>query len=126
MKKLTVVFFANTSELHILNKAILYARDNELCDRVIVAHVYNRQSNPNDYQDIPNRLKENLTVLDHVYPKMKVDLLLINTTAEFCPQLVKYLSNELAIQTSFMFIRCPGENFPFNIGEFVGIRTIMK
>jgi hypothetical protein len=35
-----VVFFAKTSELHILNKAIIYARDNELCDRIIICHVH--------------------------------------------------------------------------------------
>jgi len=39
MKKHTVVFFAKNSELHILNKAIIYARENELCDRVIICHV---------------------------------------------------------------------------------------
>ena len=35
-----VVFFAKTSELHVLNKAIIYARDNELCDRIIICHVH--------------------------------------------------------------------------------------
>ena len=35
-----VVFFAKTSELHVLNKAIIYARENELCDRIIICHVH--------------------------------------------------------------------------------------
>jgi hypothetical protein len=41
-----VVFFAKTSELHILNKAIIYARDNELCDRIIICHVHLPQKIP--------------------------------------------------------------------------------
>ena len=122
MKKLTVVFFANTSELHVLNKAILYARDNELCDRIIIAHVYNPVSIGSD---IRTRLRENLNILDHIYPKMKVDLLLV-AAEEFNPKLVRHLSKELGIQQSFMFIRCPGSGFAFNIGEFDGVRTIMK
>eukprot|EP01041_Mallomonas_annulata_P000905 gene905-1754_t len=123
MKKLTVVFFAKSSELHILNKAILYARDNELCDRLIIVHIYDPQFSIGC--EIPQRLQENLNILDHIYPKMKIDLLLVEAE-EFNPQLVKFLSKELKIQTSFMFIRCPGEGFPFNIGEFDGVRTIMK
>ena len=34
------MFFAKTSEIHVLNKAIIYARENELCDRIIICHVY--------------------------------------------------------------------------------------
>lgn len=123
MKKLTVVFFANTSEVHILNKAILYARDNELCDRLIIAHVFDPQLAGTS--ELRKRLKENLYILDHVYPKMKVDLLMIEAD-EFTPALVRYLSEELHIQPSFMFIRCPSDAFPCNIGEFEGVRTIMR
>jgi len=90
MKKLTVVFFANTSELHILNKALLYARDNELCDRIIIAHIYNPIQAINS--EIRSRLKENLHILDHIYPKMKVDLLLV-AADEFNPKLVKFPLN---------------------------------
>jgi hypothetical protein len=32
--------------LHILNKAIIYARDNELCDRIIICHVHLPQKIP--------------------------------------------------------------------------------
>jgi hypothetical protein len=74
---------------------------------------------------IPLRLTENLQLLDHIYPKTKVDLLLVQAD-EFCPALVAQLSRDLNIQQSFMFIRCPGSRFPYNIGEFDGVRTIMQ
>jgi hypothetical protein len=215
MRKHTVVFFAKTSELHILNKAILYARDNELCDRLIIIHVIelgsaidsisqmvperspedvsvtvqNSQSlnqvfsrtyatNRSNYSakykssintkpiisqntydngddidsdnftstpamlnedmtaqtstneatkssEIASNLRENLKVLDHVYPKVKIDLLLV-TAEEFNPRLVAKLSEDLNIKAEFMFIRCPGDNFKYNIGEFEGVRTIMR
>jgi len=128
MKKHTVVFFTKTSELHILNKAVLYARDNELCDRLIITHVYNpndSSSTSHESSNVPERLKENLSLLDHMYPKTKIDILLVRADA-FTPDLVMKLSVDLNILPSFMFIRCPGEGFNYNIGEFSGVRTIMQ
>lgn len=139
MKQFTVLFFTKSSELHILNKAILYARDNECIDRLIIAHVHpirssssmnespetsSKESQLGDSRVI-RRLKENLKLLDHMYPKMKIDLLIVYAEG-FTPQVVASLSHSLNISPSFMFIRCPGKNFPYNIGEFEGIRTIMK
>ena len=70
MKQFTVLFFTNTSELHILNKAILYARDNECCDHLIIVHVCQDKNS-----SIPEILRKNLNLLDHIYPKIKIDLL---------------------------------------------------
>ena len=61
--------------------------------------------------EICKRLQENLTLLDHIYPKCKVDLLLVESD-EFCPALVAQLSRDLGIQPSFMFIRWSA-TFPF-------------
>ena len=121
MKCFSVVFFTSTSELHILNKAILYARDNENCASLIIAHICSKD----EKNEIKVRLKENLLVLDHMYPKMKIDLLLIQAD-EFNPRLVKKLSDQLSIPPSSMFIRCPGANFKYSLGEFDGVRTIMQ
>ena len=59
------------------------------------------------------------------FSSSQVDLLLIESE-EFSPELVMQLSLDLKIQPSFMFIRCPGENFPYNLGDFRGVRTIMQ
>lgn len=199
MKNFTVLFYTNTSELHILNKAILYARENECCDRLIVTYIHPTKSKsdvpegtrmaskkesfgyealvtPHDsysllinaYDEgsrhdrvsteqtietlnstyletihessqlveksstkeepdssIIKNLKENLQVLDHMYPKMKIDLLIVEAEG-FTPRVVKKLSEDLKIPLSFMFIRCPGKKFKTNLGEFGGVRTIMK
>ena len=125
MKQFSVVFFSDTSEIHILNDAALYARDNENCDHMIICHVVDSLSPRERGSNIPKRLSENLSLLDHMYPKMKIDLMIVEAVNGFTPQLVRYISNETDIPISFMFIRCPGKKFPFNIGEFDGVRTIM-
>jgi hypothetical protein len=74
---------------------------------------------------IQDGLQENLVILDHTYPKIKIDLLLVESE-EFSPSLVAKLSSDTGILPSFMFIRCPGRSFKYNIGEFDGMRTVMR
>jgi len=118
MKKLTVLFFTKTDEIHILNKAVHYAHSNELCDRIKICHVYEKE------EDIPPHLEENHYILDHIYPKIQIDLVLIK--GKFNPGTVRAISQYFGISPSFMFIRCPTDKFEYNIGEFGGVRTIMQ
>ena len=122
MKRHTVVFFTKTSELHILNKALLYSKYNELCDQIIICNMRESDTKIGKIQKI---LKENMFVLDHLYPKTKIDLLLV-TADEFSPEVVQYLSQILKVDKGFMFIRCPGNSFFYHTGTFEGVRTIMK
>lgn len=122
MKKFSCVFFSDCADLNVLNDACAYVRDNENCDNLIIAHVICPDSDP----AVPLQLRENLRILDELYPKMKVDVLLVSSDLGFNPRVVKLISEGMDIPTSFMFIRCPGENFQFNMGEFQGIRTIMQ
>ena len=124
MKEFKVLFFTSTADVHVLNKAILYARDNDNCDDIIIAYVYNKSNDINSLS-CKEKLKEHLLLLDHIYPKMKVDLLLIEAD-EFTPRLVKYLSKELNIPPSFMYMRCPGPYFPHSIAEFDNVRIILQ
>ena len=66
MRELTVIFFTHTDEIHILNKAVLYSHNNELSDRIKIIHFYEK--------DIPKLLVENHFILDHLYPKIQIDL----------------------------------------------------
>jgi len=94
MKRHTVVFFTTTSELHILNKALLYSKYNELCDQIIICNIRKSNKGAGKIQKI---LKENMFVLDHLYPKTKIDLLLV-TADEFSPEVVQYLSQILKVE----------------------------
>jgi amino acid transporter len=63
-----------------------------------------------------------LKMLDRMYPKMRLDLILVE--GAFTPQTIEYLSKQLSIPTNFMFISCPGDRFPYNLNEMGGIRLI--
>jgi len=117
MKEMCVIFFTKTDEIHILNKAVLYAHNNELCDRVKIVHFYDKEEN------IPKHLLENHFILDHLYPKIQIDLHLMQ--GHFCPEVIPYVSESLKVGANFMYVRCPGPNFRYSIGSFKGVRIIM-
>jgi len=116
-RQFTVAFFTKTDQLHILNKAIMYTHLNERCDRIKLVHIYEYE------QDIPAKLKENHYILDRVWPKIQIDLILVQ--GKFSPEMVLALSDDLKIHPSFMFICCPGPRFPYNVQELGGVRIIM-
>jgi len=118
MKEMTVIFFTKTDEIHILNKAVLYAHHNEHIDRIKLIHLYELE------EQIPRHLVENHYILDHLYPKIQIDLHLIK--GKFIPEIIPQLSTQFKVPANFMFIRCPGEEAKHRIGEFAGVRMIMS
>jgi hypothetical protein len=118
MRQTSVIFFTKTDKIHVLNKAVLYAHHNEMCDHIKLIHIFKEDS------EIPAQLKENHYIIDHMYPKIKIDLVLIRGT--FNPEMVRAISVHFKVSLSFMFIQCPAKDFPYNIGEFGGVRTIMR
>ena len=66
-----VAFFVKSGSISILNKAILYVRQNEDCAHIRIIHIYD------DEAQIPRKLLRNVSVLDEAYPKVKVDLILV-------------------------------------------------
>merc|ERR1712137_1346186 len=57
-----VIYFAKTDDPAVLNKAILYIRDNEQSNYIDIVHVYNIEQGP------APRLAEYVALLDKVYP----------------------------------------------------------
>jgi amino acid transporter len=111
-----MIFFTKTDELSVLNKAILYVRDNELTDRLRIVHVYSTED------AIPPRLRENVKILDEMYPKHRIDLGLVQGT--FNPALVEKLAEVFNVPKNFMYITTPSDRFPHRISEFGGVRLI--
>jgi len=118
MRQTSVIFFTKTDKIHVLNKAVLYAHENEMCDNIKLVHVYS------DENEIPSQLKENHYIIDHMYPKIKIDLVLVHGV--FCPEMARMLSAQFKVPLSYMFIQCPTKDFPYSIGDFGGVRTIMR
>jgi len=111
-----VIFFAKSDDLSVLGKGVQYVRDNEITSWLKIVHVYT------DEEEIPKSFELHVKMLDKMYPKMRIDLMLVK--GEFGPQLVKRLSAELGIPRNYMFITCPGGNFPHNLSDFGGIRLV--
>jgi len=112
-----VIYFSRGDDLAALNRAALYVLNNELTTRLKVVHCYDKR------EDIPAALTENLKVIDHIYPRLRIDLVLVR--APFCPELVERLSRKLGVPKNYMFIGTPGDRFPHSLSDFGGVRLIV-
>ncbi|KAJ3003027.1 hypothetical protein HKX48_001992, partial [Thoreauomyces humboldtii] len=97
-----VAFFTNHDEIHVLNKAVLYVAHNEPTMHLQMIHFFN------DPADIPVNLESNCHILDHVYPKISIDLILVKGT--FSPASVACMAKALGISRNQCYITCPGES----------------
>ncbi|RKP28064.1 amino acid permease-domain-containing protein, partial [Syncephalis pseudoplumigaleata] len=111
--KQPVVFFADTDEIHILNKAVLYVNLNESTQCLKIVHFYEEET------AMLRRLEASRRALDYLYPKITIDLVLIR--GKFCPENIERLSNLLSVPKSLMFMSCPGPDFPYGIQELNGV-----
>ncbi|KAJ3145853.1 hypothetical protein HDU86_000620 [Geranomyces michiganensis] len=110
-----VAFFTNHDEIHVLNKAALYVIRNEPTMHLQIVHFYE------DVQRIPSNLQLSRAVLDHVYPKLTIDLILVK--GKFSSSAVACMAKALGISRNQCYITCPGRGSA--IGDFGGARIIM-
>lgn len=113
-----MVFLTRNGNPYVLNKAMLYIEDNEDCNWVRIVHFYS------DPEDIPRGLDRNVRMLNETYPKMRIDLILVQ--AEFNPATLAYLSVKLNIPRNLMFISTPKPKFKYKIGDLGGTRLIAR
>jgi len=111
-----IVFFAKEHDLGILNKAMLYVRDNEETHWVVIAHVYRNVA------DIPPKLEQNVAMLHEAYPKFRIDLVTIH--GDFGPKLMEELSIKMGVPKNFMFITTPSERFAHKVADLGGVRLV--
>eukprot|EP01006_Ploeotia_vitrea_P041877 TRINITY_DN66583_c13_g2_i1.p1 TRINITY_DN66583_c13_g2~~TRINITY_DN66583_c13_g2_i1.p1 ORF type:complete len:781 (-),score=393.03 TRINITY_DN66583_c13_g2_i1:1558-3858(-) len=113
----SIVFFSNTSRLDVMNKAILYIRENEQTRHVLIVHVCEKES------DVPSHFAEHVQVLDALYPKVQVDSLVL-LGIPFCRDAVDELTERYDIPPNLMFIAAPGKRFRVKIASLGGVRVI--
>lgn len=117
IKSQKIVFFAKNGNLEVLQKAVSYIHLNELTEWVTVVHVFSDIKDP-----AIQSIAESLAIIDRCYPKTVLDLVLVE--GNFGPELVMQVSDALQVPRNFMFIACPGPNFPHDLGLFGGVRVI--
>ncbi|KAH9116592.1 hypothetical protein LEN26_008458 [Aphanomyces euteiches] len=98
-----IVFFVKQANMTILNKAILYIRRNEITHNVRFVHVYQAET-PHALETVAN-LREMVTLMETLYPKLKIDFYAI--VAPFEPATVEWISKKYDITTKLMFIKAP-------------------
>ncbi len=117
INSLEVIYFSRGDDLAALNRAAVYVLKNELTTRMKVVHCYQ------DRDEIPSALAENLRTVDHIYPRIRIDLVLVQ--GQFGPELIERLSRRLKVPKNYMFIGTPGDRFPHSISDLGGVRLIM-
>lgn len=117
INRFQVVYFTKADDLAALNRAAVYVLTNELTNNLKVVHCYTRE------EQIPAGLAEQLKIIDTIYPKLRIDLVLVH--GDFGPELIERLSRRLHVPKNYMFIGTPGDRFPHNIAELGGVRLIM-
>lgn len=117
INRFQVVYFSKGDNLAALNRAARYVLENELTNRLRVVHCFEHE------QDIATELAGQLSTIDRMYPKIRIDLLLVK--GKFGPELIDALSRRLGVPQNYMFIGTPGDRFPHNIAELGGVRLIM-
>ncbi|CAE6465352.1 unnamed protein product [Rhizoctonia solani] len=114
-RKDPVVLWVKDEHIHHLMRAISYIQDNELADRLIVAHAYTQSMGVLEMQT-------NVRLLEELFPATTIDLIIIR--GAFSPVVVEATSQILSVPRSGMFISCPGNNHPWQIGDYRGVRLI--
>lgn len=151
------IFFAKSGDLETLNKAVLYVRNNEQTQHLIVAHVVDdssdllavqaewartsRQQHPHSsvrptFEEVlragllplsvsARQLVANVALLDTVYPKVKLDCVVVRGSA-FGPEVVAWVSRRFKVDFNLMFMAQPDAYFPHKFASLGGLRIIMR
>ena len=117
INKQEFVFFTKEKNIEMVNKAVLYIRENEHTSKIKLVHI------KSDNQLIKKDFYQKIDFLDQEYPE--IDIELIVRTGDFTPELIHSLSVEWNIPVNFMFIGSPNDKFPYRIEELGGVRLIM-
>jgi amino acid transporter len=112
----SIIFFTRGDGPANLRRAIEYVLDNEHTNNLMVVHVYD------DEKKIPPGLAEQLRTLDEIFPEIRIDFIAVR--GRFGPDLIEKLSGRLNVPKNYMFIGCPGDRFPHNLGDLGGVRLI--
>jgi hypothetical protein len=65
------LFLAKTPDPSVINKALLYVRDNEQTSRVLVVHFY-QEEETEALAEMKKMFEDSVRIIDKIYPKIQV------------------------------------------------------
>lgn len=113
-----IVYLTKSANLSQINLALQYIEVNEEARWVRVVHVYSSEDK------IPDKLLEYVQLLDCVYPKIRIDCILVK--GEFSPAVVQWISKRVQVPVNCMFINCPKHDFKHPLDTMGGLRVIQN
>ncbi len=111
------VFFTKGDDIAILNKVIIYVRENEITQRLKIVTVLKKE------QQLNETFMRDFEALDRAYPDLKIEY--IQIPGVFGPEIINRLSKEWNIPQNFMFIGSPSDRFPHRLSDLGGVRLII-
>jgi amino acid transporter len=117
----TFVFFSKRDNIALLNKVVLYIKQNEHTKNLKLVHV--SDGSLSDEDEFVDSLQKMVQIIDEEYPEIDIELEVVYGV--FGPGLIKELSQRWKIPINFMFIASPGDRFPFRVEELGGVRLII-
>jgi len=117
LNKQAFVFFTKGEDISILNKVIIYVRENEITQRLKIVTVLQKE------QKIDETFMRDFEALDRAYPDIKIEY--IQIPGVFGPEIINRLSKEWNIPQNFMFIGSPSDRFPHRLADLGGVRLII-
>lgn len=117
LNKQAFVFFTKGDDIAILNKVIIYVRENEITQRLKIVTVLQKE------QKLDETFMRDFEALDRAYPDIKIEY--IQIAGVFGPEIIDSLSREWNIPQNFMFIGSPSDRFPHRLSDLGGVRLII-
>jgi amino acid transporter len=111
------VYFTKGDDISILNKVIIYVKENEITQKLKIVTVLQKQEQLNE------TFVRDFEALDRAYPDIKIEY--IQIPGVFGPQIIDKLSKEWNIPHNFMFIGSPSDRFPHRLQDLGGVRLII-
>ena len=117
LNKQAFVFFTKGDDISILNKVIIYVKENEITQRLKIVTVLQKE------QQLNETFMRDFEALDRAYPDIKIEY--IQIPGVFGPEIINKLSEEWNIPQNFMFIGSPSDRFPHRLSDLGGVRLII-
>jgi len=117
LNKQAFVYFTKGDNIEILNKVIIYVKENEITQKLKIVTVLQKD------EQLSETFARDFEALDRAYPDIKIEY--IKIPGIFGPEIIDKLSKEWNVPHNFMFIGSPSDRFPHRLEDLGGVRLII-